>query len=94
MTAKPTSDQNTMLSPNARRMRLHRERRRDVLRCLTIEIKEAEIDTLVSNGLLQHEMRNQSNAIIRALYEFFDHTLGSRPWRATQLHGCGVTRNR
>jgi hypothetical protein len=37
----------TALSPSAKRMRLHRERRRDGLRCLTIELRETEIDALV-----------------------------------------------
>jgi hypothetical protein len=34
-------------SPAAARMRLHRERRRQGLRCLLIELRETEIDVLV-----------------------------------------------
>jgi hypothetical protein len=62
-------------SAAAERMRLHRERRRKRLRCLTIELRETEIDTLVGIGLLRAEMRNDANAIIEALYDYFDRTL-------------------
>jgi hypothetical protein len=34
-------------SPAAARMRLHRDRRRRGLRCLTIELRETEIDVLI-----------------------------------------------
>jgi hypothetical protein len=63
------------LSPAAERMRLHRERRRKGLRCLTIELRETEIDVLVRMGLLRAEMRHEINAIIQALYVHFDRTL-------------------
>ena len=56
-------------------MRRHRERRRDGLRCLTIELRETEIDALVLMGLLRPEMRNDGNAIIEALYALFDRIL-------------------
>jgi hypothetical protein len=39
-------------SPDAERMRRHRERRRDGLRCLVVELRETEIDVLVQRGLL------------------------------------------
>ena len=59
----------------AERMRLHRERRRRGLRCLTIELREAEIDALVRAGLLRAETRNNLRAISEALYEHLDRTL-------------------
>ena len=62
-------------SAAAVRMRLHRERRRQGLRCLTIELRETEIDALVCVGLLRGEMRNDVNAITDALYAHFDRTL-------------------
>jgi hypothetical protein len=34
-------------SPAAERMRRHRDRRRDGLRCLTIELRETERDALI-----------------------------------------------
>jgi len=63
-------------SAAAERMRRHRERRRDGLRCLTIELRETEIDTLVRMGLLRGEVRNDPVSIIEALYAHLDRTLG------------------
>jgi len=63
----------------AERMRLHRERRRLGLRCLTVELRETEIDALVCMGLLRGEMRNDVNAITDALYAHFDRTLDLTP---------------
>ena len=63
------------ISPAARRMRLHRERRSLGLRCLTIELHETEIDALIREGLLTSETRNDQNAVCSALYEFLDGVL-------------------
>lgn len=63
----------------AARMRRHRQRRRDGLRCLTIQLRETEIDVLVHEGLLKPETRHSKNAIINALHAFFDHTLSRMP---------------
>ena len=62
-------------SPAAERMRLYRERRRSGLRCLLIELRETEIDTLIRKGLLKSEMRNDTAEIIDALYAHLDQTL-------------------
>ena len=63
-------------SPAAERMRLHRERRRNGMLSLWIELRVTEIDALVSIGLLQAETRNDPNAIREALYGYLDQTLG------------------
>ena len=63
-------------SAAAKRMRLHRERRSKGLRCLTIELRETEVDVLIRKGLLKPETRNNPKAVRGALYEFFDRTLG------------------
>ena len=63
-------------SPAAERMRLHRERRRKGLRCLTIELRVTEIDALVRNGFLKADARNDFRSIEIALYEFLERTLG------------------
>jgi hypothetical protein len=60
----------------AERMRRHRERRRDGLRCLTIELPETEIDALARNGFLKTDARNDLRSIEMALYEFLERTLG------------------
>ena len=57
-------------------MRRHRERRRDGLRCLTIELRVTEIDALVCNGFLKTDARNDLRSIEMALYEFLERTLG------------------
>ena len=66
-----------MPSPATERMRRHRQRRREGLRCLTIEIYETEVDALVLNGLLKAETRNDSFAVIEALYRHLKCTLVS-----------------
>jgi hypothetical protein len=65
-------------SPAAERMRRHRQRRRKRLRCLTIELRETEIDTLIRKGLLKLETRNQTYDLQMALYAFLDGTLGAK----------------
>ena len=67
MTASPT--------PAAERMRRHRERRRDGMRCLWIELRDTEIDALVQRGLLKQETRHDQNAIADALYDHLERTL-------------------
>ena len=59
----------------AERMRRHRQRRRDGLRCLVIELRETEIDELIRKGLLKPETRNDTAAIIEALYAHLVTTL-------------------
>lgn len=56
-------------------MRRHRQRRRDGLRCLNIELRETEIDMLIRKGLLKSETRNDAYAIIEAFYAFLDHAI-------------------
>jgi len=79
MTNPPTAAAPTTHSPAAERMRRHRERRRDGLRCLMIELRETEIDALVHKGLLKPETRNEPCAVSEALYAFLDRTLGTTP---------------
>jgi hypothetical protein len=67
----------TSPTPAAERMRRHRERRREGLRCLWVELHETELDALVRKGLL--ESRNDENAIADALYAHLQRTLGAPP---------------
>jgi hypothetical protein len=64
-------------SPAAERMRLHRERRRQGLRCLMIELRETEIDVLIAKGLLNSETRHDPHIVRQALHAHLDRTLGS-----------------
>ena len=63
-------------NPAAERMRRHRERRRNGMRSLWVELRVTEIDALVRIGLLKAETRHDPNAIREGLYEYLDQTLG------------------
>jgi hypothetical protein len=67
------------LSPAAERMRLHRKRQRQGLRCMTVELRETEIQTLIHWGLLKPKMRNDLYEIREALYAHLDRTLCKMP---------------
>jgi hypothetical protein len=73
----PSSSEAPAGSLAAERMRRHRHRRRDGLRCLVIELRETEIDALTSKGLLKPEMRNDTVAISDALYAHLDRAIAS-----------------
>lgn len=45
-------------SKAALRMRRHRERRRDGLRCMTTELRETEVTALIQKGFLKDNVRN------------------------------------
>jgi hypothetical protein len=79
MTTNPPTAAPATSSAAAERMRRHRERRRDGLRCLTIELRETEINALICKELLKPETRNDHSAIIDALYAFLDRTLDATP---------------
>jgi hypothetical protein len=72
---EPMSELGPLRSSAAERMRRHRRRRRKGLRCLLVELRETEIDTLVKKGLLKADARNNTRAIREALYQYFDSTL-------------------
>jgi hypothetical protein len=76
MTAIPPSNESAAPSAAADRMRRHRQRRRDGLRCFMIELRETEIDALIRNGLLPPENRHDYESVQSALYVFLDHALG------------------
>ena len=64
-------------SPAAERMRRHRERRREGLRSLWVELHETGLDALVRAGLLEPQSRHDENAIADALYAHLERTLVS-----------------
>lgn len=59
-------------SAAAARMRRHRARRRNEMRCLTIELRLAEVDTLIRQGRLSADDRANVAAVRKALYGFLD----------------------
>jgi hypothetical protein len=58
-------------------MRLHRQRRKEALRCLMIELRETEVDALIRRGLLKADARNDRLAVVNALYAYLDESLGT-----------------
>ena len=78
-TATPSTNAPAAPSAAAQRMRLHRERRRLGLRCLSIQLRETEVEALIHKGLLNTEMRNDPIAVVEALYAHLERTLDARP---------------
>jgi hypothetical protein len=62
-------------SPAAERMKLHRERKKNGMRCVTIELRETEIDALIAKQFLKPEMRDDREAIADAIYGWFEREL-------------------
>jgi hypothetical protein len=79
MTTIPPNTAPAIRSAAAERMRRHRERRQVGLRCITIQVWDREIETLIQRGLLPAEMRNDLHEIREALYVHLDRTLGAPP---------------
>jgi hypothetical protein len=52
----------TQPSPAAERMRLHRERKKNGMRCLMIELRETEINALIRKGFLKTDTRIVRNS--------------------------------
>ncbi len=75
---EPTSEPPVAELTAAQRMRRSRERRREGLRCLTVELRETEITSLIRRRLLTNENRSDMRAVRRALYQFLDSTLGEQ----------------
>jgi hypothetical protein len=67
-----TSGNGAAQSAAARRMARLRRRKREGLRCLTILIREAEVDVLVRRGRLSNDERSDLAAIRKALHGFLD----------------------
>ncbi len=76
---KPRPDETAAArSHAAERMRRHRARRKKKFRCVTVELHESEIDALSRQEYLHLDRRNDLDAIARALYQFFERTLGPK----------------
>jgi hypothetical protein len=59
-------------APGALRMARHRQRRRKGLKCVTIELRETEIDVLIRRRWLPRDSRSDLAAVRKALYGFLD----------------------
>jgi hypothetical protein len=59
-------------SAAAERMRRHRERRREGLTHVGIDLRSSEIDGLVRLGFVSAETRNDVTAVRKGLYRYFE----------------------
>jgi hypothetical protein len=76
MTPNQSNDvERTSGSTAAARMRLLRHRRRQRIRCVTIQLHEAEVEALVRKGWLKAEMRNHPAALVEALHGHLGYSL-------------------
>ena len=62
------------ITPGASRMRASRQRRRAGLRCITLDLREAEIDRLIELDYLREAARGDKNQVLLALYRFLDNS--------------------
>ena len=62
-------------STSAVRMRQHRERRRKRMRCLTIELRNSEIEEFIRRKRLSPEDRDDPKALRRTVHQYLDDTL-------------------
>ena len=60
----------------AGRMRRCRARRRAGFRCFIVELHRTEIATLVHRGLLRADERDDEGAVVDALSQYIEQTLG------------------
>jgi hypothetical protein len=68
MTAAPESRPKSRIAASTLRARLHRERRREGLRLLTLEIPETAIAAAVARGFLKPEDSTQAWSVIQSVY--------------------------
>jgi hypothetical protein len=76
---------------HAAREKAYRERKRDGLRCLTVEIRDEEVDVLVQFGFLDRDRRDDRHAILAAFYEFLDRTLSADDWSQEVLQDMAAS---
>jgi hypothetical protein len=57
-------------SAGAQRMRAHRQRRRDGLRCIVVQLCETEIDELIRRKLLQADARYSQASTVEVCVGF------------------------
>jgi hypothetical protein len=62
-------------------MRASRQRRREGLRCVTLELREVEIDRLIDLGHLRQDEREDRKQVLLALYLFLDYSALGDPHR-------------
>jgi len=62
---------------STQRMRLHRLRKSNGLRCLTLELRDIEINALVQRGAITDAQRHDPKALREAVYALLDREFAS-----------------
>jgi hypothetical protein len=65
------------MSKSAERMRIHRQRLKRGLKCVTVELRTSEIKELIRRGLITEATATSTEAIRKALYAFLDRNLSA-----------------
>jgi hypothetical protein len=73
--SKPTRLSAEQRRKGAARMALHRARKRRGLTCITIEVRDTEIASLIRSGYLPRERWRERAAVVRAIHDFLDQNL-------------------
>ena len=71
-------------SPSAERMRSHRNRRRQGLRCVQVALYVTKIDALVRMGYLEDRDRDDQAALETAINTFISDAFSEAMLRATE----------
>jgi len=72
----PVRSASLSLRCRKQRMRRCRARRRAGYHCLTVELHDGEIEALVRRGLLREDEREEEGAVVDALSQYIEQTLG------------------
>lgn len=72
---KPRRRSTQQRRESAKRMRLHRERKRRGLSCITVEIRNTEIAALIRSGYLPRAGCRDKGAVAAAVHDFLDTNL-------------------
>jgi hypothetical protein len=65
------------MTTSAERMKLHRQRLKQGLRCLTIELRNSEVKELIRRGFTTESAATTPDALRKALYAFLDRHLSA-----------------
>ena len=65
------------MSTSTERMRHHRLRRQNGLRCITLELRDSEVPALIRKGFLAPKDYRSDQAIRNAIYSLLDRHLGA-----------------
>lgn len=69
-----SASSDTSITRGALRMRASRQRRREGKQCVTLDIRNSEVQRLIDLGYLQRDRSGDKNELLLALYLFLDNS--------------------